>query len=101
MLDDQWAIRGASYEFRVGPVSEHPEMLLIRSEKPDFLFPPGRYGLVLKGQAYDFSIAGPITESVQCLERVEAANGNLICNVDLYEMGNSRGRALGWRRATG
>jgi hypothetical protein len=76
MLDDQWAIRGASYEFRVGPVSEHPEMLLIRPEKPDFLFPPGRYGLVLKGQAYDFSVAGSITETVQCLERVEAANGS-------------------------
>ena len=76
MLDDQWAIRGASYEFRVGPVSEHPEMLLIRPEKPDFLFPPGRYGLVLKGQAYDFSVAGSITEPVQCLERVEAANGS-------------------------
>jgi hypothetical protein len=76
MLDDQWAIRGASYEFRVGPVSENPEMLLVRPEKPDFLFPPGRYGLVLKGQAYDFSVAGPITESVQCLERVEAANGS-------------------------
>ena len=75
-LDDQWAIRGASYEFRVGPVSEHPEMLLIRPEKPDFLFPPGRYGLVLKGQAYDFSVAGSFTESVQCLERVEAANGS-------------------------
>jgi hypothetical protein len=76
MLDDQWAIRGASYEFRVGPVSDNPEMLLVRPEKPDFTFPPGRYGLVLKGQAYDFSVAGPITESVQCLERVEAANGS-------------------------
>jgi hypothetical protein len=76
MLDDQWAIRGASYEFRVGPVSENPEMLLVRPETPDFLFSPGRYGLVLKGQAYDFSVAGPISESVQCLERVEAANGN-------------------------
>ena len=76
MLEDQWAIRGASYEFRVGPVSENPEMLLVRPEKPDFLFSPGRYGVVLKGQAYDFSVAGPISESVQCLERVEAANGN-------------------------
>jgi hypothetical protein len=38
------------------------------------VFPAGRYGLVLKGQAYDFTVAGTITESVQCLERIRAAN---------------------------
>jgi hypothetical protein len=74
-LDDQWTIRSASYEFRVAPVSESPEMLMIRPDNPDFVFPAGRYGLVLKGQAYDFTVAGPITEAVQCLERFEAANG--------------------------
>jgi hypothetical protein len=74
-LDDQWTIRSASYEFRVAPVSESPEMLMIRPDNPDFVFPAGRYGLVLKGQAYDFTLAGPITEAVQCLERFEAANG--------------------------
>jgi hypothetical protein len=74
-LDDQWTIRSASYEFRVAPVSESPEMLMIRPDHPDFVFPAGRYGLVLKGQAYDFTVAGPITEAVQCLERFEAANG--------------------------
>jgi hypothetical protein len=75
-LNDQWAIRGTFFEFRVAPVSENPEMLLVEPENSDFVFPAGRYGLVVKGQAYDFSVAGPITEAVQCLERVDAANGN-------------------------
>jgi hypothetical protein len=75
-LQDQWTIRGNSYEFRVAPLSENPEMLLIRPENSDFAFPAGRYGLVLKGLAYDFTVAGPITEAAQCLERTEAANGS-------------------------
>jgi hypothetical protein len=75
-LDDQWAIRSASFELRVTPVDDNPEMLLLRPENPEFVFPAGRYGVVLKGQAFDFSVAGPITEPVQCLERVAAANGN-------------------------
>ena len=75
-LDDQWAIRGTSYNLRVAPVKENSEMLLLRPENPDFVFPAGRYGLVLKGQAFDFSVAGPITEPVQCLEHVAAANGS-------------------------
>lgn len=75
-LDDQWAIRGTSYDLRVTPLKENPEMLLLRPENPDFVFPAGRYGLVLKGQAFDFSVAGPITEPVQCLEHVAAANGS-------------------------
>ena len=74
--DDEWAIRGTSYDLRVAPVNGNAEMLLLRPGNPDFVFPAGRYGLVLKGQAFDFSVAGPITESVQCLERVAAANGN-------------------------
>jgi hypothetical protein len=30
---------------------------------------------VIKGLAYDFSVAGQISDPLQCLERVEAANG--------------------------
>jgi hypothetical protein len=74
-LEDQWTIRSNAYELRVAPVSEHPEMLMLRPEVPDFALPAGRYGLVLKGQAYDFSIAGAVTDPAQCLERIEAANG--------------------------
>jgi hypothetical protein len=75
ILDDQWAIRSTSYEFRVAPLSESSEMLVIRPELFEFVLPAGRYGLVLKGQAYDFTVAGSITEAAQCLERIEAANG--------------------------
>jgi hypothetical protein len=56
-------------------VTENPEMLMFRPEDPEFAFPSGRYALVLKGHAFDFTIAGPITEPAHCLERTEAANG--------------------------
>jgi hypothetical protein len=74
-MEDWWTIRNVSYEFRVAPLSESSEMLMIRPEKVDFVFPAGRYGLVIKGQAYDFTVAGPITEAAQCLESVKASNG--------------------------
>jgi hypothetical protein len=74
-VEDWWTIRNVSYEFRVAPLSESSEMLMIRPEKVDFVFPAGRYGLVIKGQAYDFTVAGPITEAAQCLESVKASNG--------------------------
>jgi hypothetical protein len=74
-VEDSWTIRNVSYELRVAPLSESSEMLMIRSENADFVFPAGRYGLVIKGQAYDFTVAGPITEAAQCLEGVKASNG--------------------------
>jgi hypothetical protein len=74
-LDDVWTVRNISYDFRVAPIKENPEMLLLRPENPEFKFAPGRYALVVKGQAYDFTVAGEITEPAQCLERTEAANG--------------------------
>jgi hypothetical protein len=39
--------------------------------------PAGRYILALKNQAYDFTVAGKVTDSSQCLERTAAANGSL------------------------
>jgi hypothetical protein len=74
-LEDVWAIRSISYPFTVAPIPENPEMLVFRPEPSDFVFPAGRYALVLNGQAYDFTVAGTITEAAQCLERVEATNG--------------------------
>jgi len=74
-VGDQWTIRSNSFEFRVAPVNENAEMLVMRPANPDFVLPAGRYGLVLKGQAYDLTVDGPVTDSAQCLERVEAANG--------------------------
>ena len=62
-LNEEWTMRSTSYELRVAPVIEQPEMVLFRPENPDFAFPAGRYALVLKGQAFDFTVSGPITES--------------------------------------
>ena len=50
-------------------------MYEVRNENPDNPLAPGRYALVLKGLAYDFSVAGSVTDSRQCLERVVADNG--------------------------
>src|SRR5262249_797377 len=74
-LHDTWTIRSVSFDFRGAALGEGSEMLIIRPEREDFVFPAGRYGLVIKGQAYDFTIAGPITEPAQCLEGVKAENG--------------------------
>jgi len=74
-VEDSWTIRNVSYDFRVAPLGDSSEMLVVRPEKNEFVLPAGRYALVVKGQAYDFTVAGPITAAAQCLERVDAANG--------------------------
>ena len=74
-VEDSWTIRNVSYDFRVAPLGENSEMLVIRPDNEDFVLPAGRYALVIKRQAYDFTVAGPITEAAQCLESVNAANG--------------------------
>jgi hypothetical protein len=74
-VDGQWAIRSNAYDFRVAPLKSNPEMIVIKPEKDDFALPAGRYALILKGQAYDFSIDGQITEPAQCVERADTLNG--------------------------
>jgi len=59
---DAWAIRGASYDMRVAPVSGNPAMIVIRAADASFSFPAGRYALVLKGVAYDFSVEPDLTK---------------------------------------
>jgi hypothetical protein len=73
-IADTWAIRSNVYYMRVAPVSGNPEMIVVRPDKPDFSFSPGRYALVLNNFAYDFTVAGPITNTEQCLERTDAVN---------------------------
>jgi hypothetical protein len=70
-----WNIRNITYGFRIRPVLGNAEMLLIQPENAEFVLPAGRYVLVLKNQGYDFTVAGPMTDPSQCLERTEAANG--------------------------
>ena len=73
-VGDSWAVRGISYEMKVAPVDGIPAMILIRPAHADFSFPAGRYALVLKAVAYDFSVDGPITDLAQCVERTDELN---------------------------
>lgn len=68
-VEDIWAVRGGSIDLRIAPVAANKEMILIRPADPAFTLSPGRYVLVFRNQAYDFSVAGAITDTAQCLER--------------------------------
>jgi len=74
-VDDTWVIRNISIPYGTAPVKDNADMYQVESEDPDGALTPGRYALVLKGQAYDFSVAGPISDPRQCLERLSAPNG--------------------------
>jgi hypothetical protein len=73
--DDSWVIRNISIPYRTAPKKDEPDMYEVQSENPETALAPGRYALVLKGQAYDFTVAGTITDPKQCLERLAATNG--------------------------
>ena len=73
-VEQSWVIRGNSYQMRVAPLADNPEMVVIRSDPADFVFPAGRYALVLKGVGYDFTVDGPQTDVAHCLERTDALN---------------------------
>jgi hypothetical protein len=76
VTENSWAIRNiVAHDFRVAPVTENPEMLTIKPENEGFTLSPGRYALVLRGQAFDFTVAGTVTDSSQCIEQIQASNG--------------------------
>lgn len=65
---DAWSIRETAYQMKVAPIDGNPAMVLIRPAVANFSFPAGRYVLVLKSVAYDFSVEGPVTDLAQCVE---------------------------------
>jgi hypothetical protein len=73
-VEGQWAVRNNAYQMRVAPMGDNPEMIVIEPENSNFSFPAGRYAMVLQGTAYDFSVAGPVTDMAQCLERTDAVD---------------------------
>jgi hypothetical protein len=75
-VEETWTVRSISQSFRVAPLPGNPEMMVLKSEQPDLTLASGRYAVVIKGQGYDFTVAGPITDPSQCMEKVEAANGS-------------------------
>ena len=75
-IEETWTIRSIAQPFRVAPLPGNSEMMVLKSEQPDLTLAAGRYAVVIKGQGYDFTVAGPITDPSQCMEKVEAANGS-------------------------
>jgi hypothetical protein len=73
--EDAWVMRNIAFPFRSSPVNDNPEMHELHSEDPALELTPGRYALVLKNQAYDFSVEGEIVDARQCIERIIASNG--------------------------
>jgi hypothetical protein len=78
--DDMWVIRNISFPFRSSPVDDNPEMYELHSEDPALELTPGRYALVLKTQAYDFSVEGEAVDPRQCIERIAASEGTFYSN---------------------
>ncbi|WP_407165400.1 hypothetical protein [Bradyrhizobium sp. ORS 111] len=72
---DSWVIRNVAFPLRVSPLPDSPEMYELHSEDPALELTPGRYALVVKNQAYDFTVGGDIVDPKQCIERIVATNG--------------------------
>jgi len=72
---DTWLIRDQGYDLRVSPLRDSAEMVMLRPENSEFSFPPGRYELMLGGQAYDFVVAGEVTDPAHCVEGVATVRG--------------------------
>jgi hypothetical protein len=73
-VENSWRIRSQAFDFKVAPINENRDMVLAKAE-PELVLPAGRYALVMAGQGYDFSVAGPVTDRQQCLERIETVQG--------------------------
>ena len=76
-IKDQWAIRSKSYQFKVSPIDDKPEMVVLHPEDPNLVLSAGRYALSISGHGYDFTVAGQMTDTAQCLERTEAVGGTI------------------------
>ena len=75
-VDNLWRIRSNAFDFKVAPVNDNRELIAIRPDA-DLVLPAGRYALVLNGLGYDFTVAGPVTSPLQCLERIETVGGGM------------------------
>jgi hypothetical protein len=76
-IDGEWVVRSKSYVFRVAPLGDNPEIVVLRPAASQESLSPGRYALVLMGKGYDFTIEGQVTDAAQCLERTNAMNGTI------------------------
>jgi hypothetical protein len=76
-VQDTWAVRGGAIDLRIAPVAANKEMILIRPADPNFTLSPGRYVLMFKNQAYDFTVAGTVSDNAHCLERSDLLDGSV------------------------
>ena len=76
-IGGQWAIRSKSYQFKVAPIDENPEMIVVRPEDPNLVLSPGRYALAIAGHGYDFTVFGQMSDTAHCLERTNAVGGTV------------------------
>ena len=76
-IKGQWAIRSKSYEFKVAPIDDNPEMVVLHPDDPNLVLSAGRYALAVAGTGYDFTVAGPMTDTAQCLERTGVVGGTV------------------------
>jgi hypothetical protein len=74
-VTETWIVRDQGYNLRVSPLRENDEMVMLRLEQTGFSFPSGRYELILGGQAYDFVVAGEVTDPAHCVEGVATVRG--------------------------
>jgi hypothetical protein len=75
--DPTWVIRNVSVLFRSSPIPDSPEMYELHSEDPALELTPGRYALIIRGQAYDVTVPGAIVDARHCIERVVLTSGTL------------------------
>ena len=70
---ETWIIRDQGYNLGVSPLNA--EMVMLRSKDLESPFTSGRYELMLGGQAYDFVVAGEVTDPAHCVEGVTTVRG--------------------------
>jgi hypothetical protein len=74
---DTWIIRELGYDLRASPIEGNSEMVKLHADDPALTLPPGRYELMLAGQAYDFTVAGEVTDPAHCVEGVTTVRGQV------------------------
>ena len=74
---DTWIIRELGYDLRASPIEGNAEMIKLRPDDPTLSLSPGRYELMLGGQAYDFTVAGEVTDPAHCVEGVTTVRGQV------------------------
>lgn len=91
-LSGLWLLRPVGSEFQVTPVPDRLDTILVRSDPPDAALPPGRYVLMLYGEAYDFTVEGSVTDPAHCVERTASATEDTYEQCPLESNGSPAGR---------